>query len=328
MLAPPLYVERLTLASKSVNSSVEHLCASTLIPVDPAWLEQHSSKCLFQPLDSTAPTGPTAASGSSGGRPSAPPVARCIASICFETVTQLDLKISRSPHPNALYIGALASTPTPWRLPQLQNAANLMHEALLALNLLLERARRLTSDSTSQSPKATPSAAATISNSSSSGVLAAAAALAPAPTAGASAGQSPRHQKSGNASASNAKLLPLLPTLYHRSLVHEALSKLQLARRTLECPTRRSVAELLALRQKHPLSPPLPADMALSLFVEETRLCLALYMLAQLGASPAPARLEIVHSQVLESALPSLLVVLPRLRTAIRLLEQVSCETL
>ena len=110
--------------------------------------------------------------------------------------------------------------------------------------------------------------------------------------------------------------------------MQEALSKLQLARRTLECPARRSVADLLALRRDHPLNPPLAPEMALSFFVEETRLCLALYVLAQVGAPPAPARLEIAHSQMLESALPSLLVVLPRLRAAIRLLEQLSCETL
>lgn len=346
MLAPPLYTERLTLASNSVKSAVEQLCASSSVPADPAWLEQHSAKCLLQPIDSAVPTGPSgaAAASSSGGRPSAsasaPPVVRCIASVCFETIAQLDLKISRATHPNAApYIGTLAPAPTPWRLPQLQNAANLLHEALLALDLLRERARRLTTDSTritSSNDAAAvmigasvaPRSAATSSSSPVGvGPLAAAAPFSPAKT-----GQSQAHQTMSS-SNTNPKLqqqliLPLLPTLYHRPLLQEALSKLQLARRTLECPTRRSVAELLALRRDHPLSPPLPSDLALSLFVDGTRVCLALYLLAQVGAAPATGRLEIVHLQVLESALPSLLVVLPRLRAVIRLLEQLSCETL
>ena len=117
MLAPPLYVERLKIAYNSVNSAVEQLSTSSLIPADPAWLEQHSAKCLFQPLDSAIPVGTTGVAGNSGGRPSPPPVVRCIASVCFETITQIDLKISRSTHPNILYIGTLASAPTHFRSP-------------------------------------------------------------------------------------------------------------------------------------------------------------------------------------------------------------------
>ena len=327
MLAPPLYVERLQIAYKSVSSAIEQLSSSSLIPADPAWLEQHSAKCLFQPVDSATPVATIGVAGNSGARPSPPPVVRCIASVCFETITQIDLKITRSAHPNVLYIGTLASAPTPWRLSQLQNAANLLHEGLLALNLLLERARRLAIDSTSTCLPAKETLSSTASSNSSL-VVAASAPVASLPAA---CNQSPLRQTGGitspSSSSSNPKLLPLLPTLYHRSLVQEALSKMQLARRTLECPARWSVADLLALRRDHPLNPPLAPEMAISFFVEETRLCLALYVIAQVGAPPS-VRYEIAQSQVLESSLPSLLLLLPRLRAAIRVLEQLSCETL
>ena len=143
--------------------------------------------------------------------------------------------------------------------------------------------------------------------------------------------QSPHCQTSAITNPSKPKLLPFLLTLYHRSLLQKTLSKLQLARRTLECPARSSVADLLALRRDHSLNPPLAPEMALSLFVEETRLCLALFVLAQVGVNgvpPAPVQLEIALWPVLESALPSLLVLLPRLRAVIRLFEQLSCEIL
>ena len=90
MLAPPLYVKRLQISHKSVNSAVEQLSTLSLIPADPAWLEQHSTKCLFQPVDSAIPLGTIGVADNSGGRSSQPPVVRCIASARLETILLRD----------------------------------------------------------------------------------------------------------------------------------------------------------------------------------------------------------------------------------------------